>query len=136
MVGRDDEGGGGEMPDFIHRIRHALRRAFRRFETQRSNEPPFVASWDLTFQIVVDYDELDSVYVAECLDLPGCLSQGDTPEEALHNLDEAIKGVMLAIVEERMAAELEAVEGRRRAATPEPRKVQESTVAMKIALDA
>jgi len=31
-------------------------------------------------------------YVAEVLELPGCLTEGDTPEEAYQNLDEAMRG--------------------------------------------
>ena len=41
----------------------------------------------LTF--VVTPDELDGGYVAECVDLPGCMSQGDTIEEALRNVGDA-----------------------------------------------
>jgi predicted RNase H-like HicB family nuclease len=32
----------------------------------------------------------DGVFVAECLDIPGCISQGATRDEALANIDEAI----------------------------------------------
>ncbi len=33
----------------------------------------------------------DGYYVIECLDLPGCISQGKTREEALKNIQEAIQ---------------------------------------------
>ena len=33
----------------------------------------------------------DGFYVIECLDLPGCISQGKTREEALANIQEAIQ---------------------------------------------
>ncbi|HVJ85646.1 MAG TPA: type II toxin-antitoxin system HicB family antitoxin [Caulifigura sp.] len=32
----------------------------------------------------------DGYWVAECLDLPGCISQGDTLEVAIANIREAI----------------------------------------------
>ena len=32
----------------------------------------------------------DGFYVAECLDLPGCISQGKTKDEARKNIHEAI----------------------------------------------
>jgi len=34
----------------------------------------------------------DGVYVAEVLELPGCISQGATPTKALANLEEAMEG--------------------------------------------
>ena len=37
-------------------------------------------------------DPEDGGFVAEVLELPGCLSQGDTPEEAYANLEEAMAG--------------------------------------------
>jgi predicted RNase H-like HicB family nuclease len=40
----------------------------------------------------------DNFYVAECLEIPGCMSQGTTEEEAIKNASDAIKaclGVML-----------------------------------------
>lgn len=33
----------------------------------------------------------DGFYVVECLNLPGCVSQGKTKEEALSNIQEAIQ---------------------------------------------
>lgn len=33
----------------------------------------------------------DGFYVIECLDLPGCISQGKTREDALSNIQEAIQ---------------------------------------------
>ncbi len=42
------------------------------------------------FTVVVETDE-DGVYIASCPALPGCYSQGDTYEEALENLKDAIR---------------------------------------------
>ncbi len=39
--------------------------------------------------VTIDRDE-DGVWVVECPSIPGCVSQGDTKEEALANIREAI----------------------------------------------
>jgi predicted RNase H-like HicB family nuclease len=51
----------------------------------------------------------DRYVVAECPALPGCVSQGKTPDEALANIREAIQGIVtvrrkhgLPIPEERL----------------------------------
>lgn len=56
----------------------------------------------MTAVVVVAPDELDGGWVAECINLPGCMSQGDTEEEALENLMDAMGGVLAA----RMHAQL------------------------------
>ena len=40
---------------------------------------------------VIIYPDEDGVFVAECPSLPGCRSQGDTIEEALENIKDAIE---------------------------------------------
>ena len=47
----------------------------------------------MKFHITFERDE-DGRYVAECTDLPGCLSEGDSPEEAMENISEAIIGCL------------------------------------------
>ncbi|MBN1323087.1 MAG: type II toxin-antitoxin system HicB family antitoxin [Methanotrichaceae archaeon] len=47
----------------------------------------------MRFHITFEQDE-DGIYVAECVDLPGCLTEGDTIEEALENINEAIIGCL------------------------------------------
>ena len=47
----------------------------------------------MQFNIVIEQDE-DGRYVVECLDLPGCLSEGETRDEALQNISEAIVGCL------------------------------------------
>jgi len=42
------------------------------------------------FQVVIEHD--DDGYFAFCPDVQGCYSQGDTRNEALKNIAEAIKG--------------------------------------------
>ncbi|MDO8549397.1 MAG: type II toxin-antitoxin system HicB family antitoxin, partial [Ignavibacteria bacterium] len=45
----------------------------------------------MKFRIIVQKDE-DDYFVAECPTLPGCISQGKTREEAIENIQDAIKG--------------------------------------------
>jgi len=47
----------------------------------------------MQFNVTIERDE-DGRYVAECLDLPGCLSEGETLGEALENISEAILGCL------------------------------------------
>jgi predicted RNase H-like HicB family nuclease len=42
----------------------------------------------------VERDEVDGGWIAECISLPGCMSQGETEEEALENLADALAGVL------------------------------------------
>ena len=60
------------------------------------------AEWTLTVR--VGPDTLDGGWVAECLDLPGCVSQGETREEALSNISDAIAGVISLRTEQQLAA--------------------------------
>ncbi len=48
---------------------------------------------------VVIYSGEDGYFVVECPSLPGCVSQGKTREEAIHNIKEAIEGY-IAVLEE------------------------------------
>ena len=47
----------------------------------------------MKYRIIIEQDE-DGVYVAECPALPGCISQGNTRQEALVNIQDAIKGYL------------------------------------------
>lgn len=47
----------------------------------------------MKFLVTMERDE-DGYYVVECPSLPGCVSQGKTPEEALSNIREAIQGIL------------------------------------------
>ena len=44
----------------------------------------------MKFVVTIDRDE-DGVYVVECPAVPGCVSQGETHEEALENIKDAIR---------------------------------------------
>ena len=39
--------------------------------------------------VTIDRDE-DGVWIVECPSIPGCVSQGDTKDEAIANIQEAI----------------------------------------------
>lgn len=45
---------------------------------------------EMKFRIVLEYDPETKSYAAYCPELPGCCSAGDTEEEALENVKEAI----------------------------------------------
>jgi predicted RNase H-like HicB family nuclease len=43
--------------------------------------------------VTLQRDETGMI-VAECPAIPGCVSQGQTEEEAIHNIEEAIRGCL------------------------------------------
>ena len=43
----------------------------------------------MKFSVTIDRDE-DGIWVVECPSIPGCVSQGQTRDEALKNIEEAI----------------------------------------------
>lgn len=45
------------------------------------------------FTVQLERDELDGGWVAECLEVPGCMSEGETQDEALRNLVDAMSEV-------------------------------------------
>ena len=47
----------------------------------------------MKFLVNVDRDE-DGVWVVECPSIPGCVSQGQTKDEALTNIRDAIRGCL------------------------------------------
>jgi predicted RNase H-like HicB family nuclease len=44
----------------------------------------------MRFAVTIDRDE-DGVWVVECPAIPGCVSQGMTKDEAMKNIEEAIR---------------------------------------------
>jgi predicted RNase H-like HicB family nuclease len=44
--------------------------------------------------------EADGGYVVVAPSLPGCISQGDTQEKALHNIRDAIEGYIAVLIED------------------------------------
>ena len=49
---------------------------------------------------VVLREEEEGGYSVQCLELPGAISEGDTKEEALKNIREAMQGYLEAFPEE------------------------------------
>ena len=50
----------------------------------------------MKFRIFIEQDE-DGWFVAECQNLPGCISQGKTRREALANIMDAISGYLVSL---------------------------------------
>ena len=50
----------------------------------------------LRFRVLIGQDE-DGMFVAECPNLPGCISQGRTREEALANIRDAMQGYLASL---------------------------------------
>lgn len=66
-----------------------FRRAVRPSESERTSAG---SSWK--FRCVVTRDELDGGWIAECVDLPGAMSQGETQDEAMTSLIDAMTGII------------------------------------------
>ncbi len=81
------------------RLLSAIRRLLLRFESERGDDN---ATWTLTVR--VQEDALDGGWVAECPELPGCFSQGETRGEALSNLSDAVAGIISLRMEQQMSA--------------------------------
>jgi predicted RNase H-like HicB family nuclease len=52
----------------------------------------------MRLKVVIEEDGEVGGYVVSCPSLPGCFSQGDTIEEALENIKEAIQACLESIV--------------------------------------
>jgi len=68
----------------------------------REQTHDLVKSGALRIAFVVQKDELDGGYIAECTDLPGCMSQGETEEEAAANLANAVADYISVIIEDHL----------------------------------
>jgi len=55
----------------------------------------------MKFIITIEQDE-DGVFIVECPSIPGCVSQGKTEQEALENIEDAIKQCLEVRVEKGM----------------------------------
>ncbi|MEA1895998.1 MAG: type II toxin-antitoxin system HicB family antitoxin [Euryarchaeota archaeon] len=56
----------------------------------------------MKFQVVIEEDLEDGGYIVHCPALKGCWSQGDTIEEAIDNITEAIAGYLKTLNERAM----------------------------------
>ena len=50
----------------------------------------------MRYRIFIEQDE-DGIYVAECPSLPGCISQGNSRNEAILNIQDAIEGYLTSL---------------------------------------
>ena len=50
----------------------------------------------MKYRVYLEQDE-DGVFVASCPALPGCVSQGETRQEATENIQEAIEGYLKSL---------------------------------------
>ena len=51
---------------------------------------------NMKYRIILEQDE-DGIYTALCPSLPGCISQGETRNEALKNIKDAMEGYILSL---------------------------------------
>lgn len=58
----------------------------------------------MRFKVILEEDEEAGGYVVSCSGLPGCVSQGDTVEEALDNIKEAIQACLESLAEDDLNA--------------------------------
>lgn len=68
----------------------------------RYNHEAKAVQAEINFEVLIEEDTIDGGYVVSCLNLPGCMSQGETPEEAIENLGDAIDGVVKARLQRRL----------------------------------
>lgn len=52
----------------------------------------------MKYRVLIEQDE-DGIYVAEVPALPGCISQGETREQAVENVREAIAAYLESLAE-------------------------------------
>ena len=57
-------------------------------------------NFELTVVVREVTDEDITYYVAECIELPGCVSDGDTPEQAKVNVEQAISLCLSVVFED------------------------------------
>lgn len=90
-------GGGTDVATGWHGLLARMRRAVRAFESERTDTE---SMW--TFRVLLERDDLDGGWVAECIDLPGCVSQGETEDETLRNIVTAITEVIAVRMEQQL----------------------------------
>jgi predicted RNase H-like HicB family nuclease len=99
--------GGEHILRFVRAMREAVRTAHLEWQGITREPMQDTIKGKIMFTVRVEADEIDGGYVAECLDLPGCMSQGDTEREAIENLVEAIMGVLEARMQRNLAEQLQ-----------------------------
>ncbi len=56
----------------------------------------------MRFKIILEEDEEVGGFIAGCSGLPGCFPQGDTVEEAIENIKEAIQVCLESFAEDEL----------------------------------
>lgn len=59
----------------------------------------------MNYRVLIFQDE-DGYWVAECPSLPGCISQGNTRDDVLKNIKEAISAYISALEEDNLPVPL------------------------------
>ena len=60
----------------------------------------------MQFNVTIDRDE-DGIWVVECPSIPGCVSQGQTKDKALDNIQDAIRACLQVRAERGMPLTVE-----------------------------
>ena len=58
------------------------------------------------FKVVLEEDEEVGGYIVSCPSLPGCFSQGETADEALENIKEAIQACLESLAEDEVKSHI------------------------------
>ena len=75
-----------------HDVLRPVRRALKQFESERVETPNAVtASWTFRFEV---WEDPDGGWGAECIELPGCIVQGDTIEELKMHMQSAVQEIL------------------------------------------
>jgi predicted RNase H-like HicB family nuclease len=83
----------------VHSVFASIRRLFGAEKAREQVGPIERGTWELT--LIIEPDDLDGGFVAECAEVTGAMGQGETEQEAVQDLMEAIN----AIVEVRLREE-------------------------------
>jgi predicted RNase H-like HicB family nuclease len=54
--------------------------------------------------VVLERDDLDGGWVAECLELPGCVAQGESEREVISNIIDAVAAVIAIRMEDQVCS--------------------------------
>jgi len=49
------------------------------------------SAYMVEYTIMIQYDKIDKIYVAQIPELSGCMAHGSTPEQALNEIKTALK---------------------------------------------
>lgn len=113
---------------FLDAIRKTVSRGTR--GDARWNVEEQAVDAEIEIRLTVTADEIDGGYVVECLNLPGCMSQGETVEEAVENIGEALFGVLAARFERDLREQEREIETA--VSGPAPVAPQELTVPLRL----